>query len=80
MIDIVAAPMLRYSPHVLYTNVVEPTLRWCFVTRGYALAHCACIAVDGRAHLITARTDTGKTTTILKTARPPPGLRSSPTT
>jgi dolichol-phosphate mannosyltransferase len=66
MIDIVATPMLRYSPHVLYTNVVEPTLRWCFVTRGYALAHCACIAVDGQAHLITARTDTGKTTTILK--------------
>jgi dolichol-phosphate mannosyltransferase len=66
VIDIVAAPMLRYSPHVLYTNVVEPTLRWCFVTRGYALAHCACIAVDGNAHLITARTDTGKTTTILK--------------
>ena len=65
-IDIVATPMLRYSPHVLYTNVVEPTLRWCFVTRGYALAHCACIAVDGQAHLITARTDTGKTTTILK--------------
>jgi putative flippase GtrA len=65
-IDIVAAPMLRYSPHVLYTNVVEPTLRWCFVTRGYALAHCACIAVNGNAHLITARTDTGKTTTILK--------------
>ena len=33
-IDIVAAPMLRYSPHVLYTNVVEPTLRWCFVEPG----------------------------------------------
>jgi dolichol-phosphate mannosyltransferase len=65
-IDIVATPMLRYSPHVLYTNVVEPTLRWCFVTRGYALAHCACIAVDGTAYLITAKTDTGKTTTILK--------------
>jgi dolichol-phosphate mannosyltransferase len=65
-VDIVAAPILRFSPHVLYTNVVEPTLRWCFVTRGYALAHCACVSVDGRAHLITAKTDTGKTTTILK--------------
>jgi dolichol-phosphate mannosyltransferase len=65
-VDIVASPILRFSPHVLYTNVVEPTLRWCFVTRGYALAHCACIAVDGQAQLITARTDTGKTTTILK--------------
>lgn len=66
-VEIVAAPLLRYSPHVLYTNVVEPTLRWCFVERGYALAHAACIASDGRATLITAKTDTGKTTTILKT-------------
>jgi dolichol-phosphate mannosyltransferase len=66
-VDIVASPLLRHSPHVLYTNVVEPTLRWCFVERGYALAHGACIAVDGRAILITAKTDTGKTTTILKT-------------
>jgi hypothetical protein len=66
-VDIVAAPILKYSPHVLYTNIVEPTLRWCFVERGYALAHAACIAADGRATLITAKTDTGKTTTILKT-------------
>jgi hypothetical protein len=27
MIDVVASPILRYSPHVLYTNVVEPILR-----------------------------------------------------
>jgi dolichol-phosphate mannosyltransferase len=65
-VEIVAAPLLRYSPHVLYTNVVEPTLRWCFVERGYALAHGACISVGGEATLITAQTDTGKTTTILK--------------
>ena len=65
--EIVAAPMLKYSPHVLYTNIVEPTLRWCFVERGYALAHAACISAGGRATLITAKTDTGKTTTILKT-------------
>ena len=66
-VDIVASPLLRRSPHVLYTNVVEPTMRWCFAKRGFALAHAACIAVNGRATLITARTDTGKTTTILKT-------------
>jgi glycosyltransferase involved in cell wall biosynthesis len=66
-VDIVAAPMLKYSPHVLYTNIVEPTLRWCFVERGFALAHAACISDGGRATLITAKTDTGKTTTILKT-------------
>ena len=54
------------SPHVLYTNVVEPILRWTFAERGYALVHAACLADRGRAFLLTARTDTGKTTTILK--------------
>jgi hypothetical protein len=65
--EILASPLLRRSPHVLYTNVIEPVLRWTFVERGYALVHGACIAVNGEAFLITARTDTGKTTTILKT-------------
>jgi glycosyltransferase involved in cell wall biosynthesis len=64
--EIVAAPLLRLSPHVLYTNVVEPVLRWTFVTKGYALVHGACIAAEDEATLITAKTDTGKTTTILK--------------
>ena len=66
-VDILAAPLLRHSPHVLYTNVVEPVLRWSFVERGYALVHAACMASDEHAFLITARTDTGKTTTALKT-------------
>jgi dolichol-phosphate mannosyltransferase len=66
-IDVIASPALRFSPHVLYTNVVEPILRWTFVKHGYALVHGACLAEDdGRALLITARTDTGKTTTMLK--------------
>jgi dolichol-phosphate mannosyltransferase len=64
--EIVASPLLRLSPHVLYTNVVEPVLRWMFVTKGYALVHGACISADGEGTLITAKTDTGKTTTILK--------------
>jgi dolichol-phosphate mannosyltransferase len=62
-----ASRLLRRSPHVLYTNVVEPILRWTFVGRGYALVHAACFADGERAFLITARTDTGKTTTTLKT-------------
>jgi len=66
-IEIVASPFLRRSPHVLYTNAVEPVLRWAFVERGYALVHGACLSVNGQAFLITARTDTGKTTTVLKT-------------
>ena len=66
-IQVRASPLLRLSPHVLYTNLVEPILRWSFVERGYALVHGACIATGDDAFLITARTDTGKTTTILKT-------------
>jgi dolichol-phosphate mannosyltransferase len=65
--ELTASPWLRRSPHVLYTNVVEPVIRWTMVRKGYALVHGACLAEDGRAFLITARTDTGKTTTILKT-------------
>lgn len=65
-VDVTASPMLRYSPHVLYTNVVEPILRWTFVKKGYALVHCATIAFGDKAYMITARTDTGKTTTLLK--------------
>lgn len=70
-VDVLASPLLRHSPHVLYTNVVEPILRWSFVERGYALIHAACLATDGQAVLITARTDTGKTTTALKTLDAP---------
>jgi dolichol-phosphate mannosyltransferase len=65
--EILASPMLRFSPHVLYTNAVEPVLRWAFVKKGYALAHGACISYEGNAYLVTAATDTGKTTTVLKT-------------
>jgi putative flippase GtrA len=65
-VDVVATRLLRRSPHVLYTNVVEPILRWTLVEKGYALVHAACLASDDRALLLTARTDTGKTTTCLK--------------
>jgi hypothetical protein len=65
-VEVLAAPLLRYSPHVLYTNLVEPILRWEFVRRGYALAHGACVVRGDDAFMVTARTDTGKTTTMLK--------------
>ena len=65
-IEATASRLLRWSPHVLYTNVVEPILRWTFVERGYALVHGACLAAGDSAYLVTARTDTGKTTTSLK--------------
>jgi len=65
-VQVSASRLLALSPHVLYTNFVEPILRWRFAERGYALVHAACIADGDRALLITARTDTGKTTTCLK--------------
>jgi dolichol-phosphate mannosyltransferase len=66
-VEVAVSPILKLSLHVLYTNVIEPLLRWSFVRKGYALVHAACVAVDGRAVLITAQTDTGKTSTILRT-------------
>jgi len=64
--EVLAAPLLQRSPHVLYTNVVEPILRWTFASKGYALVHGACFADGENAFMVTARTDTGKTTTTLK--------------
>ena len=65
-IEVIASPLLQRSPHVLYTNVVEPILRWTFAAKGYALVHAACFADGDQAVMLTARTDTGKTTTALK--------------
>ena len=66
-VNIAVSAILRFSRHVLYTNVVEPILRWSFVRKGYALVHAACVSFDGQAVLVTAQTDTGKTSTILRT-------------
>jgi len=60
---------LARSPHVLYTNVVEALLRFVFVDRGYMLLHAACMDVDGSGVVLSARTDTGKTGTVLKLLR-----------
>jgi hypothetical protein len=65
-VDVLATTFLARSPHVLYTNVVEPLLRWTFVEKRFALVHGACLAFGEEAFLVTARTDTGKTTTVLR--------------
>jgi glycosyltransferase involved in cell wall biosynthesis len=70
-IEVRAGRLLQWSPHVLYTNIVEPILRWMLVRRGYALVHAACMESEGGAVLITAATDTGKTTTLLRTLSRP---------
>ena len=59
-VEVAVSPILQRSLHVLYTNVIEPILRWSFVRKGYALVHAACIASNGHAMLVTAKTDTGK--------------------
>ena len=65
-VEVAVSPILKYSRHVLYTNIIEPILRWTFVRKGYVLLHAACVAFNGKAVLVTARTDTGKTSTILR--------------
>jgi dolichol-phosphate mannosyltransferase len=58
--------LLHWSHHVLYTNMVEPVLRFYLVSRGHALLHCAAIDADNGAIILSAQTDTGKTSTVLR--------------
>jgi putative flippase GtrA len=68
-IDIRVAPVLALSPHVVYTNIVEAFLRFLLVSKGYVLLHSAAIA-DGRGvTLLSAQTDTGKTSTVISLVR-----------
>ena len=73
-IVVTAGPLLAMSPHVLYTNVIEPLLRFILVTKGKMLLHAACISVDGRPIMLSAKTDTGKTSTILTMLRTDGGV------
>ena len=68
-IQVTVSHLIAISPHVLYTNVIEPLLRWTFVQKGYVLIHAACLSFNGKAVLVTAKTDTGKTSTIILTAK-----------
>ncbi|MFN0285154.1 MAG: glycosyltransferase [Kineosporiaceae bacterium] len=68
-IRITAGPLLEHSPHVLYTNVVEALLRFLAVRNGRVLLHSACVELSGTGVMLSARTDTGKTGTILRMLR-----------
>lgn len=57
------------SPHVAYTNIVEPLLRLLVAWSGHALIHAACLERGGRGLLISAPPDTGKTSTVLRLLR-----------
>ncbi len=65
-IELDANWLLVWSHHVLYTNMVEPLLRFALVDKGYVLLHSAAIDAEGGAVLMSALTDTGKTTTVLR--------------
>ncbi|HET7520374.1 MAG TPA: GtrA family protein [Candidatus Limnocylindria bacterium] len=58
--------LLSWSHHVLYTNMVEPLLRFLLVSRGAVLLHAASLDADRGAVLLSAQTDTGKTSTLLR--------------
>jgi len=62
-------PLLARSSHVVYTNVIEPLLRFVMVSRGRMLLHSACLELDGTGVMLSALTDTGKTGTILRLLR-----------
>ena len=68
-IDVLVSPALARSPHVLYTNVIEALLRFILVSRGSILLHSACMELNGKGFLLSARTDTGKTGTVLRMLR-----------
>lgn len=68
-ITVRVAPLLASSPHVLYTNVIEALLRFLLVSRDHVLLHSACVMVDGHAVLLSAQTDTGKTSTVIQLVR-----------
>jgi len=68
-IEIKVSPMLALSPHVVYTNIVEAFLRFLLVSKGYVLLHSAAIADEHGSTLLSAQTDTGKTSTVISLVR-----------
>jgi dolichol-phosphate mannosyltransferase len=68
-IEVTLGPLLARSPHVVYTNVVEALLRFLLVSRDRVLLHSATLELDGQGLMLTARTDTGKTGTVLRLLR-----------
>jgi len=68
-IEIKVSPVLALSPHVVYTNIVEAFLRFLLVSKGYVLLHAAALADGQGATLMSAQTDTGKTSTVISLVR-----------
>jgi dolichol-phosphate mannosyltransferase len=65
-IEVIVNKLISKSRHVLYVNLVEPLLRFLFISRGFILLHSACLDKNDSGLLLSAPPDTGKTTTVLK--------------
>jgi len=68
-ISVEVGPLLARSSHVVYTNIIEPLLRFAMVSRGCMLLHSACVELHGTGVMLSALTDTGKTGTVLRLLR-----------
>ncbi len=68
-IAVEVGPLLARSCHVVYTNIIEPLLRFVMVSRECMLLHSACVELDGIGVMLSALTDTGKTGTVLRLLR-----------
>lgn len=68
-LHVTIGPLLAKSPHVVYCNVLEVLLRFAAVTKDTILLHSACLDIGGTGVMLSARTDTGKTGTILRLLR-----------
>jgi hypothetical protein len=64
--DVLASPPLGRL-RACSLRVIEPIVRWTFAGRGYALVHAGGLANGDHACLVTAKTETEKTITCLKT-------------
>jgi dolichol-phosphate mannosyltransferase len=65
-IEVTINKLISKSKHVLYVNIVEPLLRFIFISKGFILLHSACLDKNESGLLLSAPPDTGKTTTVLK--------------
>ena len=68
-IHVTLSPLLARSPHVAYTNILEALLRYMVASQGAMLLHSACVEINGVGVMLSAKTDTGKTGTVLRLLR-----------
>jgi hypothetical protein len=65
-ITVTVSPLLAWSKHVVYTNIVEALLRFVLVNKDHMLLHSATVRLGEETIMLSAQTDTGKTGTILR--------------